>query len=120
VLFLVFLAVPVVEVMLFVTVGDRIGILATGAMVVLTALLGAALVRRQGTNTFRRARDRLAVGEMPGVEAAHGAMILVSGALLLTPGFLTDAIGFLLLVPAVREWVRKSILRRYSDRIITL
>lgn len=119
-LFLLFLVVPVIEVTLFVSVGDAIGILPTAGLVVLTALLGAALVRRQGMSTFIKARNRLAGGEMPGTEAAHGAMILVSGALLLTPGFLTDVIGFLLLVPPVRERVRKALLRRYGDRIVTL
>lgn len=119
-LFLLFLVIPIVEVALFVTVGDAIGIVPTAAMVVATALLGASLVRRQGIATWARARHRLETGQVPGDELAHGAMILVSGALLLTPGFLTDAIGFSLLVPAIREWVKRTLVRRYGGRVITL
>ena len=119
-LFLLFLVIPVVEVILFVTVGDAIGILSTAAMVVGTALLGAALVKRQGIATWARARRRLESGQLPGDELAHGAMILVSGALLLTPGFLTDAIGFALLVPAVRDVVKRQLANRYGGRVITL
>lgn len=119
-LFLLFLVIPVVEVILFVAVGDAIGILPTAVMVVATALLGAGLVKRQGIATWARARGRLEGGQLPGDELAHGAMILVSGALLLTPGFLTDAIGFALLVPALREVIKRQLVNRYGGRVITL
>jgi UPF0716 protein FxsA len=116
-----FVAVPVVEIALFVVVGRRIGVLPTVGIVLLTALIGASLVSRQGRGAIEAVRAELVAGRFPGPQLAHGAMILVAGALLLTPGFLTDAVGFSLLVPAVRELVRRWAVRRYgSGRTITL
>ena len=100
--FALFLLVPVAEVVLFIVVGSRIGVPLTAALVVLTALIGAGLVTRQGRATLEEARNELAAGTVPARQLAHGVMILIAGALLLTPGFLTDAVGFGLLIPAVR------------------
>lgn len=116
-LFLLFIAVPVTEIALFIVIGERIGIAATLAIVLVTGLLGAFLVSRQGRGVMRRMGDELKTGGSPAPQIAHGAMILVGGALLLTPGFLTDVVGFALMVPAVREGVRRYVVRRYWDRI---
>ena len=105
-LFLLFVAVPVAEIGLFIAIGGRIGLWPTLTLDVVTAALGAYLVRGQGSAVARRAIAAVRAGQFPGVELAHGAMVLVGGALLLTPGFLTDAVGLALMVPRVRERLR--------------
>lgn len=104
-LFLLLLLVPLIEIALFIVIGGRIGVWPTIGIVVLTALAGAVMLRRQGLAALRSVQSRLMAGENPGRLLADGAMILVAGVLLLTPGFLTDTIGFLLLIPAVRGWL---------------
>lgn len=116
ILLALFLVVPVVEIALFVFVGGRIGLGPTLAIVVLTAVIGSWLVAHQGSRTWLEFQTQLARGELPAAPLAHGAMILVAGALLLTPGFLTDLVGFALLVPAVRETIRVRVVSRYRDR----
>jgi UPF0716 protein FxsA len=101
-LFLLLLIVPIIEITLFIEIGGWIGTWPTIAIVVLTALLGTIMLRQQGLSALRNVQARLAAGENPGRLLADGAMILVAGALLLTPGFFTDAVGFALLFPAVR------------------
>lgn len=98
--------VPVIEIVLFYTVGTTIGIWPTIAIVVATAFIGSWLVSRQGRATWLQFRTELSNGGVPTKPLVHGAMILVAGALLLTPGFLTDIVGLALLVPAVREALR--------------
>ncbi|MDH3731471.1 MAG: FxsA family protein [Acidimicrobiia bacterium] len=105
-LFLAFIAVPVAEIGLFITVGNRIGLWPTLGIVLATAAIGAYLVTRQGTAVVRRTTAAVRAGQFPAVELAHGAMVLFGGALLLTPGFLTDIVGLLLMVPLVRERLR--------------
>lgn len=116
ILLALFLVVPVLEIALFVFVGGRIGLGPTLAIVVLTAVIGSWLVAHQGSRTWLEFQTQLARGELPAAPLAHGAMILVAGALLLTPGFLTDLVGFALLVPAVRETIRVRVVSRYRDR----
>lgn len=111
-LFLAFLIVPLVEIALFITIGDIIGLWLTLAVVTITAVLGTWLVRAQGLATLGQLRGSLQQFEDPTEPLAHGAMILFSGALLLTPGFFTDAVGFALLSPAVRRGVL-SFLRKH-------
>ncbi|NOD65028.1 FxsA family protein [Ruegeria sp. HKCCD6109] len=101
-LFLAFLLVPIIEIALFIQVGGLIGLWPTLAIVVLTAVLGTVLVRTQGRMALVNLQRSFAELDDPTEPLAHGAMILLSGALLLTPGFFTDAIGFALLVPGVR------------------
>ena len=101
-LFLAFLAVPLIEIALFIQVGGAIGLWPTLLVVILTAILGTVLVRAQGALALNQLRGSLNEFSDPTEPLAHGAMILFSGALLLTPGFFTDAIGFLLLVPGFR------------------
>ncbi|WP_371224820.1 FxsA family protein [Roseovarius sp. 2305UL8-3] len=104
-LFLAFLAVPLIEIALFIQVGGLIGLWPTLGIVVLTAILGTFLVRTQGAMAMNNLRASFSRLEDPSEPLAHGAMILVSGALLLTPGFFTDAVGFALLMPPVRSAV---------------
>jgi len=114
-LFIAFVIVPIVEIALLITLGNAVGFWPTFALVVATAFLGSWLVSLQGRATYDQVRSQLNNGQIPGSAMAHGAMILVAGAFLLTPGLLTDAVGFLLLVPAVREMIRKGVVNRYID-----
>lgn len=113
ILLLVFLLVPLIEIYLLIEVGGIIGALPTVFMVVFTAVLGAILVRAQGIQTVTRVQNALARGEVPATPMLEGAMLLVAGALLLTPGFFTDTIGFLCLVPSLRERVAGWLLARF-------
>ncbi len=101
-LFLAFLLVPIIEIALFIQVGGLIGLWPTLAIVVLTAVLGTVLVRTQGRTALANLQRSFAELDDPTEPLAHGAMILLSGVLLLTPGFFTDAVGFALLVPGIR------------------
>ncbi len=98
-----FIGIPLIEIYLFIQVGGAIGALATVALVVVTALVGVALLRAQGLQTMAKFQQRVAQGEMPADTMLEGAALLFGGALLLTPGFLTDAIGFLCLLPVTRR-----------------
>lgn len=101
-LFLAFLMVPLIEIGLFIQVGGAIGLWPTLAVVVLTAILGTSLVKSQGRMALGQMRNSFQTLSDPAEPLAHGAMILFAGALLLTPGFFTDAVGFALLMPPVR------------------
>ncbi|MGA7272911.1 MAG: FxsA family protein [Acidimicrobiia bacterium] len=114
---LAFIVVPLAEMALLIYAGSQIGLAATLAIVIITGVLGASLVKRQGLAVWASARMRLAEGALPTEELAHGAMLLVAGAFLLTPGFITDLSGFLLLVPAVREWLRRRVGQRLTARM---
>ena len=103
---IVFVAVSVVELLVLAAVEDRIGLGPTLAIILFTGILGASLVRSQGFSVFSQVRRQMNQGTFPGRELAHGALVLVGGAFLLTPGFITDALGFALMVPAFREVVR--------------
>ena len=111
-LLLAFLAVPLIEIALFIQVGGLIGLWPTLLIVVVTAVLGAGMVRSQGALAMAELRRSLNDLSDPSEPLAHGAMILLSGALLLTPGFFTDAVGFALLVPGVRRWVTRQVRAR--------
>lgn len=101
-LFVAFLAVPLIEIALFVQVGGAIGLFPTLAIVIITAILGTYLVRAQGFAALSGLRQSFSQLSDPTEHLAHGAMILFAGALLLTPGFFTDAVGFALLTPPFR------------------
>ena len=118
-LFVAFLAVPLIEIALFIQIGGWIGLWPTLAIVVLTAILGTWLVRTQGAMAIGQLRTSFSRLDDPTEPLAHGAMILIAGALLLTPGFFTDAVGFSLLAPPIRkalfEYLRKRItVRRFE------
>ncbi len=97
------LAIPLLEIAAFVVIGGEIGVFATLAMVFVTAVLGSILLRVQGFGLLQRIRRETDAGRVPGREMVHGVMILIAGVLLLTPGFITDALGFLLFVPPIRD-----------------
>lgn len=113
-LFLAFLMVPLIEIALFIQVGGAIGLWPTLAIVVLTAILGTSLVRSQGRLAMGQMRSSFQTLSDPAEPLAHGAMILFAGALLLTPGFFTDAVGFALLMPPVRIAVYRYISKRVT------
>jgi UPF0716 protein FxsA len=112
ILFLLFIVVPFVEIYLLIEIGSVIGAPWTILLVVLTAALGAWLVRLQGLAALGRLQASISQGGLPATEILEGVMLLVAGALLLTPGFFTDAIGFLVLTPPLRRRLAGSILRR--------
>lgn len=112
ILFFLFLTIPMVEIYLLIKVGGVIGAPLTIFLVVFTAVLGAWLLRIQGFSTLRRIQQTLNQGGLPAVELVEGAVLLVCGALLLTPGFFTDTIGFVFLVPPLRRAVITWAMRR--------
>jgi len=115
-LFLIFLLVPVLEIYLLIEIGSLIGAVWTVTAVVGTAALGAVLVRRQGLAALARFRSATQAGELPAVTIIEGLALLVAGALLLTPGFFTDLVGFLLLTPPLRQFL---VSRWLAGRVVT-
>jgi UPF0716 protein FxsA len=114
-LFLAFVAVPIIEITVIIKVGGLIGVWQTVALIVLTAAAGSALVRAQGFQVLARAQQSLDRGEFPAGAMVDGLSLLVAGVLLLTPGFVTDAMGLALLVPPLRRaiagWILRNLLR---------
>ena len=102
---LIFIIVPIIEITLFVQIGGAIGLGWTLLVILATAMLGARAIRRQGIDALARAQAQMANGKPPVGEIVHGVLILMAGILLLTPGFMTDALGLLLLFPATRLFV---------------
>lgn len=109
-LFLALIVVPLVEIYLLISVGRVIGAGTTILVVIGTAILGALLLRWQGLNTFARFQQTIQQGQLPAQELLEGLILIVTGALLLTPGFFTDGIGFLMLLPPVRGWLARRML----------
>lgn len=99
------LAIPILEIGVFIALGGQIGVINTLLCVLLTAVIGTILLRQQGFALLAKAQSQMNQGNLPGKELAHGVMLLAAGLLLLTPGFVTDSIGFLLLVPPVRDGI---------------
>jgi UPF0716 protein FxsA len=111
-LLLAFIAVPLIEIGLFIQVGGWLTLWPTLGIVLLTGIIGTILVRRQGLRMLGELRTSMSQMRDPLSPLAHGALILFAGALLLTPGFFTDTIGFLLLIPPLRQWIIKRIVAR--------
>ena len=109
---LLFLLTPLVEMYLLIKVGGWIGAWPTIGLVALTAVVGVALLKRQGLATLARGVARLNGGELPARELAEGVLLAVAGALLLTPGFVTDTFGFALLTPVLRARLAAALLTR--------
>lgn len=107
-----FIAIPLIEIALFIQVGGLIGLWPTLAIVVITAVIGTSLMRSQGARAMGEVQQSFARMQDPSRPLAHGAMILVAGVLLLTPGFFTDTVGLLLLIPAVRDFVMRQAAKR--------
>ncbi|HGE6057807.1 TPA: FxsA family protein [Vibrio cholerae] len=112
ILLFLFIAVPVIEIALFIQVGGVLGVWPTIALVLLTAIVGASLVRSQGLQTLLTAQQRLAQGQLPAQQILEGVMLAVAGVLLLTPGFFTDILGMLVLLPAPRAYFAKQLMSR--------
>lgn len=113
-----FIVVPVVELSLLIKVGALIHVGPTIAIILTTGLAGAALAKRQGLQTMARINAELAAGRMPATELGEGLLILLAGALLITPGFLTDLFGLGMLVPAFRRLFLKAVVRYFESKII--
>jgi len=113
ILFLCVLIIPFAEIYLLLLVGGIIGVLPTIFLVVFTAVLGTYLLKQQGLATFKRFQESLAQGAIPAYEMVEGPIILVGGALLLTPGFFTDVLGFACLIPNVRRKIAQYVIENY-------
>ena len=114
VLAVLFIVMPIVELAVVIQVGQAIGVFETIALLLLVSALGAWLVRREGLGVWRRFREQVRSGRPPAKELADGVLILLAGALLLTPGFVSDVFGILLLLPPVRAVIRAAALRRFT------
>lgn len=119
-LVLLFIVVPIVELYVIVQVAGGIGVLETIGLLIVVSVVGAWLVRREGMGVLRKVQAQLASGEMPTKQIVDGGLIMFAGALMLTPGFVTDAVGVLLLIPPTRVAVRTVLMRRFRGRIQTV
>lgn len=119
---LVFLLVvmPIAELYVLIQVGRQIGALETIALLILASILGAALLRSQGRVAWRRFAQALAEGRVPGREVIDGALVILGGTLLLAPGFLSDVVGLLLLLPPTRTLVRALVVRTFAARLVAV
>src|SRR3954462_4093745 len=115
-LILLFIVVPIAELYVILKVGDLIGILPTIALLIADSLLGAWLLRSQGRNVWRRFQETMQAGRVPHREVLDGALVIFGGAFLITPGFLTDIVGVLLLLPPTRGLFRGLVTRRVGAR----
>lgn len=110
-LFALFIIIPLIEITLIIQVGQIIGAFHTIVLIVFTAALGVGLLKIQGTSTFSRVQQQLDQGQLPAQDLIEGVMLLLAGALLLTPGFFTDVIGFLILTPNIRSLFATNLLK---------
>lgn len=113
----IFALISLAEMATFFWVQSWIGIGWALGIAIATALIGSALVKRAGLSVISRFRNRVNKGELPAREMSDGAAVLVSGAFLISPGFITDILGFLLLIPPVRDLVYRAVSRRFSHRV---
>ena len=113
-LFLLFIIVPIIEITLLINVGEAIGAWNTVGLVLLSAFIGVNMLRYQGLSTLARAQQRADQGEIPGQEMVEGIVLAVGGALLVTPGFVTDVIGFSCLIPFTRQAFASSLMSRFT------
>ena len=116
-LVLLFIAVPLVELYVIVETARSLGTLETIGLLIVVSVVGAWMVKAQGLAVLWRVRARLQGGQMPGRELVDGALVLLAGALMLTPGFVTDGVGLLLLFPPARMVIRPIIIRRFRHRV---
>jgi UPF0716 protein FxsA len=115
-----FIVVPIVELYVIIQVGQAIGVVPTLLILFADAILGSLLLRHQGRGAWRRFNEALGQGRLPGREVADGAMILVGGTLLLTPGFVTDLVGLLFLIPPTRAMVRRLLRSFFARRFLVV
>jgi len=117
-LILLFIVVPIAELYVIIQVGEAIGALPTIALLIADSIFGSWLLRAQGRTVWRRFRTTLAAGRPPARETVDGALVILGGALMLAPGFITDAFGILLLLPPTRAAVRRAIVRHARSRLL--
>jgi UPF0716 protein FxsA len=118
ILLVLFIVVPIAELAVIIQVGQEIGLWWTIALLLADSVLGSVLMRSQGRAAWRRFNQAVEAGRPPAREALDGALIIVGGALLLTPGFLTDIGGLLLLLPPTRAVARRLLVRRFAKRMV--
>jgi UPF0716 protein FxsA len=116
-LVLLFIVVPIAELAVLIQVGQEIGVWWTIAILIADAIIGSILMRAQGRAAWRRFNEALAVGRVPAREVLDGALVMFGGLLMLTPGFITDILGFALLIPPTRAAVRAVLVRRLAQRM---
>ena len=114
-----FIVVPLLELYVILKVGDAIGVLWTVALLLVDSVVGTMLFRSQGRTVWRRFNETMAAGRIPHRELIDGVLIIFGGAFLITPGFLTDILGLVLLLPPTRSVVRRLVARRLGRRIVT-
>ena len=115
-IFLTFIIIPIIEISIFITIGSNIGILNTIAIILLTALIGIFLVRRRGLSLLFDAQNNLSQGNMPAEEIKGGIFLLISGLLLITPGFFTDCIGFAVFLKPVQSFISLKAKNYFQSR----
>ena len=118
-LFLAFTIIPIIEIYLLIEIGSMFGALTAVALVILTGFLGAFLARMQGLQTLYRIQESLREGRMPSGELLDALLIGIAGLVLLTPGFLTDSAGFLLLIPSTRNAIKNRLRRQIELRYMS-
>ena len=116
-IFLIFIFIPIIEIVIFITVGSNIGILNTIAIILLTAIIGIFFVKRQGLSLLFNAQRNMSQGIFPTQEIKGGIFLLISGLLLITPGFFTDSIGFAMFLKPVQDFVSKQASNYFKSRI---
>ena len=118
-LFPLFVVVTLLEIYVLVSVGDAIGGFSTVLLVIITALIGSSLLKHQGWSTMAKAQRSMAEGKTPAFEMMEGVVILVSGVMLLTPGFITDTVGLLGLIPLSRRYFINNILEKNASKVFS-
>lgn len=118
ILVLIFIVLPIAEIYLIVQVGEAVGVWWTLAILIVDSILGAMLLRNQGRTAWRRFNETLAAGRPPAREVLDGGLVIFGGAFLITPGFISDILGLLLLFPPTRALFRRIIVRRYARRLV--
>ena len=118
-LFLIFVAMTILEIVVLMAVGDVIGKWETVILIIVTALIGSTLLKQQGWSTMANAQKSIAEGKTPAFEMLEGVVILVSGVLLITPGFITDSLGLLGLMPWSRRYFINHILEKNAERVFS-
>ncbi len=118
-LFLLFALLPIIEIAILVNVGDLIGGWNTVGIVIFTAFVGAFLVRQQGVSTLMQAQQKMQAGQVPGQEMAEGLLLVVAGVLLVTPGFVTDGLGFLFCLPFTRPIIARALIKNFPMKVVT-
>ena len=119
-LLLLFIITPILEMAILIELGKRIGTLQTIGIIVITGIIGASLARSQGLRVYRSMRESLYDGELPHNHLIEGLLILIGGALLITPGILTDAAGFILVLPWTRKLVREKLKKYFKRKIVRI